>query len=114
MPTKSCVSFKYSIVLFLIDGKRGGCLLYHIVRQRVNRICVGFLLIVLTLLGSEPSEAQHRWTCSALSASKKNQKKKKTPNLMALRVVHVCMCGYNYMEDIIDHYGRRLSQPFIT
>lgn len=24
---------------------------------------------------------------------------------MALRVVHVCMCGYNYMEDIIDHYG---------
>lgn len=32
------------------------CLLYHIVRLRVNRICVDFLLIVLTWgLGSDPS-----------------------------------------------------------
>lgn len=31
------------------------CLLYHIVRWRVNRICVDFLLIVLTWgLGSDP------------------------------------------------------------
>lgn len=32
------------------------CLLYHIVRWRVNRICADFLLIVLTWgLGSDPS-----------------------------------------------------------
>lgn len=54
MPTKA-LSFKYPIVLLLNVGKAGGCLLCHIVRWRVNRICVDFLFIVLTCeLGSEP------------------------------------------------------------
>ncbi len=53
---QSCISFKYPIVLLFIVGKGGKCVYCIIVRLRVNRICVDFLLIVLTWgLGSDPS-----------------------------------------------------------
>lgn len=54
---KSCNSLKTLLCCCSLLGEVGEmCLLYHIVRWRVNRICVDFLLIVLTWgLGSDPS-----------------------------------------------------------
>lgn len=52
---KSSISLTYYIVLLPTVGKGRGCLLYHIVSWWVNRICLDFLLIVLTWrLESEP------------------------------------------------------------
>lgn len=52
---KSTISLTYHIVLLPTVGKGRGCLLYHIVSLQVNRICLDFLLIVLTWRsGSEP------------------------------------------------------------
>ena len=56
----------------LLGKRREMCLLYHIVRWRVNRICVDFLLIVLTWgLGSDPATgaAQMERHVPLLSAS---------------------------------------------
>lgn len=86
--------------MLLVDGKRGVFIVSHCEVESKQDLCwfpshcVDLRVGVWALWGAAQMEGP--------APLYQPQKKKKK---IQWWVVHVAVCGYNYMEDIIDHYG---------